>query len=140
MLTVSDLSQPNIQRAQKNHETYKLLYLKCAEHIKRKHSVGCRTTIYDIPEFVVGRPTFTHSHAIRYVSDKLRRGGFDVHKDEHGVLTIDWTRGVRRALRRSDDKRRQKKKSTKPASDPKAVPLSIRLANLSKSLKTAGAR
>lgn len=135
MLTVHELSKPNIERAHKNHETYKMLYGTCVQHIKRKHAAECTTTIYTVPEFVLGRPTYQHTHAVRYVSEKLRRGGFDVHTGENGILTIDWSKGVRKALK-SPSQRRQKPERSK-TKEIDGVPLSVRLANLSKSLNLA---
>lgn len=126
MLSVNDLSKPTLERATKNHETYKMIYTTCAEHIKRKHAAGCNTTIYMVPEFLFGRPTFTQSHAVRYVSDKLRKGGFDVHADG-STMTIDWSKGIRRAIRASS-------KKTPKKTD---VPLSVRLANLKKTIKAS---
>ena len=114
-----------------------MLYGGCSAHIKRKHMAGCTTTIYNVPEFVPGRPTFDHSHAVRYVTEKLRRGGFDVLPDDNGVLAIDWSKGVRRAMRtttKSASKEKEKVKKT-PEKKKDTEPLSVRLANLSKSLR-----
>jgi len=134
MLRVDELCKPIIERAAVNHETYKLLYTQCVEHIKRKHACGCTITLYQVPDFVLGRPPFTHAHAIRYVSEKLRRGKFDV-KVDGPVLHIDWEARIREACRKA----RRTKRTSGPARLEKHVktktkeePLSVRLARLLK--------
>lgn len=118
MLSVDDLCQPLIERANINHETYKMLYTQCIEHIKRKHESGCTITLYCVPDFVLGRPPFTHSHAVRYVADKLRLGKFDV-KVDGPVLHIDWEARIRELKRKTTRKPRKtiadKEESRKPA-------------------------
>ena len=135
MLRVDELCKPIIQRAEMNHETYKMLYIQCVEHIKRKHACGCTITLYQVPDFVWGRPPFTHAHAIRYVSEKLRRGKFDV-KVDGPVLHIDWEARIREACRKA--KRVKHKATSASTAKPlkhkaeKEEPLSVRLARLLK--------
>lgn len=140
MLSVDDLCKPLLKRAEINHETYKLLYTECVEHIKRKHESGCTITIYHVPDFLLGRPIFTHAHAIRYITEKLRRGKFDVTVDGP-VLHIDWETRIKEACRRRakklrpppppplpPKKRAASKKKQQPK--PKEEPLSVRLKRL----------
>lgn len=110
MLTVAHLAQPHIERSKRNHETYRGIYATCVENIKRKHGAGCTETVWEVPAFVPGRPLFAHSHAVRYVSDKLRFGGFQVDPVAEATLKIDWAQGVRDSHRQE---RLQKK--AKPA-------------------------
>lgn len=113
MLSVDDLCKPVLERAQMNHETYKMLYTQCIEHIKRKHETGCTITIFCVPDFVLGRPTFTHSHAIRYISEKLRRGKFDV-KVDGPLIHIDWEARMKEACKKARKiKQRKDPKSTR---------------------------
>ena len=100
MLSVDDLCKPIIARAQMNHETYKMLYTQCIEHIQRKHDTGCTITLFYVPDFVLGRPCFTHSHAVRYISEKLRRGKFEVQIDGP-VIHIDWEARIKEACKRA---------------------------------------
>ena len=137
MFSVDVLCQPILARATMNHETYKMLYLQCVDHIKRKHEAGCTITLYHIPEFVFGRPPYTHAHAIRYVAEKLRRGKFDV-KVDGPVLHIDWELRIRDICRKVKAKeakaRRKTSKATKVGTRPakKDEPLSVRLERLLK--------
>lgn len=147
MFSVDDLCQPILARATLNHETYKMLYMQCVEHIKRKHEAGCTITLYHVPEFVFGRPPFTHSHAIRYVAEKLRRGKFDV-KVDGPVLHVDWEARIQEICRKvkAKEARARKKKAQKAAhkaakkakkAAQKDEPLSVRLERLLKKNRPA---
>lgn len=141
MLSVEELCRPILARATVNHETYKMIYLQCVEHVKRKHESGCTITLFHVPEFVFGRPPFTHAHAIRYVAEKLRRGKFDV-KVDGPVLHVDWEARIRDVCRRvkaQDEKARKKKakqaKKSGTHAKKKEEPLSVRLERLLKKNK-----
>ena len=64
-LKVGDLTSRDRERVKKNHETYKMLYKQCVDHIRRLNDMGTTSTTYFVSEYVLGRPLFTHSHAIR---------------------------------------------------------------------------
>lgn len=134
MLTVSTLTKPLLDRAIVNHTTYKLIYNQCAEHIKRKNTADCTTTLFNVPEFMIGRPTFTHAHAVRYVSEKLRKGGFNVQV-EGALLIISWKNSVKeesakQAQVKAKAKKRQKDNDKSSSSSSHIEPLSLRLERL----------
>lgn len=94
MLTVADLHREREARARVNHETYKQLHAQVQDRIRARAANKAVSLTWQVPPFVPGRPVYTVSHAARYVSDKLRRGGFDVtviapQPDVH-VLIIAW--------------------------------------------------
>lgn len=92
LLTVMDIQQIRVDRARVNHETYKQLYATVHDRIKRRASVNATHLAYAVPPFVPGRPVYVLSHAARYITDKLRRGGFAVLVSEDGgTLFVDWT-------------------------------------------------
>lgn len=89
---VSDVQQIRVKRGRVNHETYRQLYASLHDRIKRRAAANGTNLTYQVPPFVIGRPVYTPSHAVRYVSDKLRRGGFGVTVLADGMtLFIDWT-------------------------------------------------
>src|SRR5210317_1716370 len=89
MLKLSDLEAKDKERAKRNHETYKMIYSKVSTLITTQHETGNSSLVYDVPAFVLGRPMFNHGHAVRYVRDKLLKGGFKV--DEMGcTLHVSW--------------------------------------------------
>lgn len=141
MLSVDDLCKPMIARSNMNHETYKMLYTQCIDHIKRKHESGCTITIFNVPGFVLGRPIFTHTHAVRYVAEKLCRGKFDV-KVDGPLIYVDWEARIKEACRKESKMRMKTRRVpsyTKPCSvrsnapsSQSLEPLSVRLERLLK--------
>jgi hypothetical protein len=92
LLTVTDVQKIRVDRARVNHDTYKQLYAIVHDRIKRRASVNATHLTYVVPPFVPGRPVYVPGHAARYITDKLRRGGFAVLASEDGgTLLIDWT-------------------------------------------------
>lgn len=81
-------------RGQVNHDTYKLLFGQAQQRVRARAAHGLQDAVFQIPPLVPGRPLFKPSHAARYVSEKLRRGGFHVdvaapHPDVQ-ILHIGW--------------------------------------------------
>jgi len=100
-LRVGDLTSKDRERVKKNHETYKMLYKQCVDHIKRLNDVGTTSTSWFVSEYVLGRPLFTHSHAVRYIQEKLKRGKFNVEVDPNSKhLIIDWGAEKEKQIRR----------------------------------------
>lgn len=90
LLTVTDVQQVRVERARVNHETYKQLLNAVYERIKRRATASATHLTYAIPFFVPGRPVYDPTHAARYITDKLRRGGFQVETKDQ-TLHVDWT-------------------------------------------------
>lgn len=116
-MRVEEVHDIRMKRAQANHRTYKQLFQACCERIRRRAAVPNLPSAmyYQVPAFVWGRPPFTHSHAARYVSEKLRRNGFQVTEPSPGTLHVDWARP-----------RKQTKRAT-PRPDPAKPAMSSRL-------------
>jgi hypothetical protein len=100
-LKVCDLVAKDRERAKQNHETYKMLYKQCVDHIRRRNDMGSMSTTYFVSEYVLGRPLFTHSHALRYIKDKLERGKFSVEIEPVSkYLVISWGGEKEREIRK----------------------------------------
>jgi hypothetical protein len=135
LFTVDQLAEARVQRSRTNHETYKNIYQTCIEHVRGRHAAGCTMAVFAVPQHVVGRPPFEHEHAIRYVSEKLRKGRFHVGVHD-SFLVIDWGKAAAKA---TELKARQPSSSGHPKNAPKKKnseePLSARLERLVKSIK-----
>lgn len=131
-MRIEDVHAIQLQRARVNHETYKGLFEACCSRIRRRALLpkAPQHVHYAVPPFVWGRPPFKHSHALRYVSEKLRRNGFDVAESSPGVLLVQWKPAAAAAPRPASRKTRAKKKDAKKAPSK----LSARLAALRKHL------
>lgn len=91
MLTVGDVQAIRLDRARTNHESYKLVLQRVYDRIRNRTSLNHTDLSYSIPPFIPGRPVYDLSHAARYVTEKLQRGGFAVTGGTNGVLLIDWS-------------------------------------------------
>lgn len=91
MLTVGDVQAVRLERARTNHETYKLVLQRVYDRIRHRTSLNATDLTYAIPPFVPGRPVYDQSHAARYVTEKLQRGGFRVTGEDPHALTVDWS-------------------------------------------------
>lgn len=128
-MRIEDVHAIQLKRAQINHETYKGLFDACCSRIRRRALLpkAPQHIHYAVPPFVWGRPPFKHSHALRYVSEKLRRNGFDVSEPSPGVLLVQWKPA-------SKPKAARRKPKPKPAAKKEPTKLSSRLAALRKHL------
>lgn len=141
MFTVSSLVQPDLARASVNHETYKQLWQNCVNHIRRRHGARCGDALWQVPEHVLGRPPYTHAHAVRYVSEKLRAGGFDVKVMEAGIIHVNWARQVtKHVAKKVQESARSDMPPRKKRVPPKDEPLSVRLERLAAKLKAPGSQ
>lgn len=90
---INDVHALRLERAKVNHETYKDLFRLCCERIRRRAGVRLAPPAmhFQVPPFVWGRPPFQHSHAVRYVSEKLSRNGFRVTPSSTpSLLLVEW--------------------------------------------------
>ena len=132
MIRIQDVHDIQLRRARTNHETYKSLFEACCTRIRRRALLpqGPKALQYHVPAFVWGRPPFQHAHAVRYVSEKLRRNGFSVTECAPGALLVQWTS----AQAQTSTPAKQVRQPAKPAKPAKPVKLSARLAALRKQL------
>jgi len=94
-LTVEELQHERQERATVNHATYKQLLGQVQDRLRIRATNNFTDLLWPVPPLVPGRPVYKVSHAARYITDKLRRGGFEVttaapEKDVH-VLYITWS-------------------------------------------------
>lgn len=136
-ISVADLASSNVKKSSHNHETYRMLYEQCISHIRTKHVAGYTETYWIVPEFVLGRGLFDVQHAIRYITEKLKLGGFEVDLVQNStMLHISWRASLRQAIRdkQYSDKIERKKQKEK-SSQKNDEPLSVKLQRLAKTIK-----
>ena len=104
MLKINELNAKDKARAMENHITYKMLYEKCANHIRRRHALGHRSTTWMVDGIVIGRPVYTYEHALRYIVEKLRKGGFTAYIDQETYeIVVSWDKTKKRDSTSSSD-------------------------------------
>lgn len=101
-MRIEDVHNIRLKRAQVNHETYKALFDACCNRIRRRVSLpkAPLSMCHAVPPFVWGRPPYQHSHAVRYVAEKLRRNGFAVSEPSPGMLCVEWPNAPPKKQRR----------------------------------------
>jgi hypothetical protein len=124
MLKLSDLAAKDLERAKRNHDTYKMIYAKVSALITTQHDTGNSSLLYDVPAFVLGRPMFNHTHAVRYVKEKLLKGGFRV--EQMGcTLHVSWKTAAdskKKDKSTTSSKRKDTKTTSSKRKDTKTTP------------------
>lgn len=81
LLTADEVNGVRARRASVNHETYKVILQRVYDRIRHQAAMNRSDLAYALPAIVPGRPVYDAAHAMRYVTDKLRLGGFEVATD-----------------------------------------------------------
>ena len=92
-MRVEEIHAMQQERSRVNHETYKHIFEECCERIRRRASLPGRhrSVEFRVPPMVWGRPPFKHHHAVRYVSEKLRKRKFEVDAQPGtATLVVSW--------------------------------------------------
>ena len=114
MLNIKELNEKDRARARQNHETYKILYEKCANHIRRRHALGHKYTTWKVDGIVLGRPVYTYEHALRYIVEKLRKGGFEAYIDQETLdLVISWGEKKKSSKKKSSSSKSKERDARK---------------------------
>ena len=121
MLTVDEVRKIRLDKARVNHETYKGILAQVYTRIRQVATMHGVSLVARVPHLVPGRPVFNPAHAERYVTEKLRLGGFDVSPLGGGLLAVQWTVKDRkdRQDRRKDrkDRHHHRRRSDRTSSD-----------------------
>ena len=89
LLTADEVNGVRVRRASVNHETYKLIVQRVYDRIRHQAAMNRSDLAYAVPAIVPGRPVYDATHALRYVTEKLRLGGFEVATDGPMVY-VSW--------------------------------------------------
>jgi hypothetical protein len=93
LLTVNEVFGIADKKAERNREMYKELLEMCYKKIKRKAKDNkCRSVTFVLPPFLIGKPLYNKDHALRYIKEKLRRGGFHAETMGDSAIYIEWKR------------------------------------------------
>jgi len=91
--TVDDVKKIVTEKSQTNRETYRELLGLCERKIRHTISFDKRAkgVTFVLPPFIIGKPVYNKDHAVRYIVEKLIRGGFQAtaRNENHSIL-IEW--------------------------------------------------
>lgn len=137
-LTVDDLQAMRHARASVNHETYKMMLRQLYDRVRARAANKFTDLTFQVPPLVPGRPLYTVSHASRYLSEKMRLGGFDVvvdapHPDVH-TLYVSWARGLKAVKTVSSRTSRQSGCTDRQSPNPGIASLPASMAEAARSL------
>lgn len=115
-LTASDVAARLRHRHERHHAAFQRVVGSVLAKIEVATSSGRGGShvVHRVPEFQVGFPVYDLGECVSYVTDRLRRAGFDVAYLFPGVLVVSWCAAAKRAAA--------------PARAPRKAPLRISFA------------
>ena len=90
MLRVSELSKDKSEKTKRNRALYKSLLQDCYKRIKNANSSGATHTTYTLRPISLGMPLYNVHHAIMYITNRLKKGGFDVYALHTNSVFVTW--------------------------------------------------
>jgi hypothetical protein len=115
LLTADEVNGVRARRASVNHETYKVILQRVYDRIRHQAAMNRSDLAYALPAIVPGRPVYDATHAMRYVTEKLRLGGFEVETDGPMVY-VSW-----KPARQTEAKKPKPNKPKKPRAADRAA-------------------
>lgn len=92
MLNARDLIKDQKKRKETMKQVYKDLLEKCYKKIKNANKTFQTFVMFKLNAFCVGYPLYDINYAMKYITYKLKKGGFTVNKNSENTILIDWTR------------------------------------------------
>lgn len=90
MIKANDLIKKQKEVEDRKNKTYDKIYNFVEKKISRASSGNFYHTWYEIPEFVVGLPTYSLPYCRKYIQDKLTKNGFKTEFFMPNILLIKW--------------------------------------------------
>ena len=92
-MNAAEAQRIRLERGRVNHKTYRMIFDQIRRKIRAQAAMKETSLTTKVPLHVPGRPPFDHSHAIRYVCEKLRLGKYDVqtyHTPNGCYIEVSW--------------------------------------------------
>jgi hypothetical protein len=89
MLSLQEIASMRNERADVNHDTYKLILGQCMYNI-RQNVLYSDSVDFTLPPWIPGRPLYNIEHAIRYLIDKLSYHGYVVTRKAPQTIHVSW--------------------------------------------------
>lgn len=90
MLSVYDLYCTRKKDNKRNQETFDSILNKCCVVIKKANNLGENMCIYEIPTFILGKPTYDLNNCVRYIIKKLKKNDFNIMLVSNNIILITW--------------------------------------------------
>lgn len=91
MISVDEISKIAEKKNQLKKETYKKIYEQVSKKIRQTVEIGNKQLFVQIPNFVVGYPSFDRIKATHYIKRQLDLGGFITKLIGDHEIFITWS-------------------------------------------------
>lgn len=87
-------------------DIFNSIYQKCLNTITSDNAHNKTTTIFDIPNFILGKPPYDIKKCIVFIVKKLKNEGINckIYKHEPTKLIISWDKLINNTIREKMDK------------------------------------
>ena len=90
MLSVYDLYRMRKINNKKYEKIYNKILNKCSQFIKRANLLGENMCFFEIPDFILGEPTYDLNSCVGYIIKRLKEKGFNVILISNNIIIITW--------------------------------------------------
>jgi len=90
MVKANDLIKEQQDRDNKKFIIFDKILKNIEKKILRQSKVNLYYAWYEIPEFLLGSPSYSYNECVEYNVKKLKNNGFDVESFKPNILLIKW--------------------------------------------------
>lgn len=90
MVTINDIRSSMNRKKERKYESFELILDTCFRKIERCAHIDKLFCVFEVPEFVLGKPLYDINECILFVMSKLQNNGFKVEYIFPRLLKIDW--------------------------------------------------
>ena len=90
MVKASELVKNQKEKENRKLKTYDKIYILVEKKICMASDTNNYHTWFQIPEFLIGLPIYSHPECRKYIENKLKHDGFISKFYEPNILYIEW--------------------------------------------------
>jgi hypothetical protein len=90
MIKAKDLIKKQKDKEEQRKKTFDKIYTIIEKKICIASNANYYHIWYQVPEFLVGLPVYSHTDCKKYLQDKLTTNGFQVDLFDPNILFIKW--------------------------------------------------
>lgn len=90
MVTVNDIKQTINRKKERKYESFEKILDMCFNKIERYAHIDKLFCLFEVPDFVLGKPLFDINECILFLMSQLQKNGFKVTYMFPRLLRIDW--------------------------------------------------
>lgn len=94
ILTVQDIQRSLAEKQTRQFETFEKILNLCFKQIGKTVTLNRNVCLFEVPEFMLGHPTYSLERCVVYLFEKVRQNGFNVVFFFPRILQISWNAEV----------------------------------------------